>query len=163
MSGLRPHDCRDPRVLLATGLGSGFAPRAPGTVGSVVALPIWWFALAGLPFGVQAAVVAVAIVAGIWVVDGACRRAGIEDDQHIVLDEWLGVSVALLACPRALAPALLGLVLFRAFDIVKPWPISWVDRRVGGGLGVVLDDVLAGVLAACVLQISLALFDLPGS
>jgi phosphatidylglycerophosphatase A len=112
MSGLRPHDCRDPRILLATGFGSGFAPRAPGTVGSVVALPIWWLMLAGLPFGTQAAVVAVAIVAGIWVVDGACRRAGVEDDQRIVLDEWLGLWVTLLACPRALAPAFLGLVLF---------------------------------------------------
>jgi len=163
MSGLRARDCRDVRVLLATGFGSGFAPRAPGTVGSLVALPIWWFLLAGLPVAVQAAVVAVASVLGVWIVAGACRRTGIADDQRIVLDEWLGLWVALLACPRAIVPACLGFVLFRVIDIAKPWPVSWADRRIGGGLGVVLDDLLAGGLAAVVLQISIALFPMTGT
>jgi phosphatidylglycerophosphatase A len=161
VSGIHARDCRDIRVLLATGCGSGFAPRAPGTAGSAVALAIWWFALAPLDLPVAAACVAVLSIVGIAVVDAACRRTGVADDPRIVLDEWLGLWVALLGCPKAALPALGGFALFRFFDIVKPWPVSWADRRVGGGLGVVLDDLLAGGLAAVVLQISLALLGAP--
>lgn len=161
MSGIRARDCRDIRVLLATGFGSGFAPWAPGTAGSAVALVIWWFALAPLDLYVAAGCVAALSIAGIAVVGGACRRTGVDDDPRIVLDEWLGLWVALLGCPKSVLPALGGFALFRFFDIVKPWPVSWADRQVGGGLGVVLDDLLAGGLAAVVLQISLALLGQP--
>jgi phosphatidylglycerophosphatase A len=144
-------------VLFATGLGCGLAPAAPGTVGSVLALPIWWFLLADLPFVHQLAFVVVATLISIWVVDRACRAAGVGDASAFVLDEFVGQWVALVAAPKTLLAVGVGFALFRAFDIAKPWPVSWADRRVSGGLGVVLDDVLAGVLAAVVLQLSVAL------
>src|SRR5262249_45865068 len=125
-----------------------------------VALPIWWFALAELALGWQIAVVAGLTVAAIWIVDRACRAARVGDASAIVLDEFVGQWVVLIGAPRSVAVAALGFALFRAFDIAKPWPVSWADRRVGGGLGVVLDDVVAGVLAAVVLQLSVRLFHL---
>ena len=93
----------------------------------------------------------------IWVVDRACRAAGVGDASAFVLDEFVGQWVALVAAPKSLLVVGIGFALFRAFDIAKPWPVSWADRRLSGGLGVVLDDVLAGVLAAVVLQLSVAL------
>jgi phosphatidylglycerophosphatase A len=141
-------------VLLATGLGSGLAPVAPGTVGSLLALPIWWFVLADLSVPVQIASVACVVLISIWVVDRACRAAGVGDASAFVLDEFAGQWVALVAAPKSLLALAVGFVLFRAFDIAKPWPVSWADRRLSGGLGVVVDDVLAGILAAVVLQLS---------
>jgi len=93
----------------------------------------------------------------VWVVDRACRAAGVGDASAFVLDEFVGQWAALVATPKSLLWVGVGFLLFRAFDIMKPWPVSWADRRVPGGLGVVLDDVLAGVLAAVVLQLSVAL------
>ena len=142
-------------MLLATGLGSGLAPIAPGTVGSLLALPIWWFLFADLPVGAQLALVAGVTLVSIWVVDRACRAANVGDASAFVLDEFVGQWVALIAAPKSLLPVVVGFALFRAFDVVKPWPVSWADRRLRGGLGVVVDDVLAGVLAALVLQLSL--------
>ena len=147
-------DLANPFVLLATGLGSGLAPFAPGTVGSLLALPIWWFVLADLSVPVQIASVACIVLISIWVVDRACRAAGVGDASAFVLDEFVGQWVALVAAPKSLLAVAVGFVLFRAFDIAKPWPVSWADRRLSGGLGVVIDDVLAGVLAAVVLQLS---------
>ena len=143
-------------MLLATAFGSGLSPIAPGTVGSLVALPFWWFLLAPLEPVWQAIAVAAACVGGIVLVDRVCRRKAVEDDQAIVLDEVLGMTVTLWAAPRNLAVAALGFVLFRGFDIWKPWPVSWAERQWRGGVGVVADDLVAGVLAACVLEISVA-------
>ena len=147
-------DLANPFVLLATGLGSGLAPVAPGTVGSLLALPIWWFVLADLSVPVQIVSVGCVVLMSIWVVDRACRATGVGDASAFVLDEFAGQWVALVAAPKSLLAVAVGFVLFRAFDIVKPWPVSWADRRLSGGLGVVVDDVLAGVLAAVVLQLS---------
>ncbi len=147
-------DLKNPFVLLATGLGSGLAPYAPGTVGSLLALPIWWFLLADLSLAQQLAFVVIATAISVWVVDRACRAAGVGDASAFVLDEFVGQWIALVAAPKSLIWVGVGFALFRAFDIAKPWPVSWADRRLSGGLGVVLDDVLAGVLAAVVLHIS---------
>ncbi len=133
------------------------SPVAPGTIASLLALPIWWFALAELPLAVQIAIVVALTVASIWIVDRACRAAGVGDASALVLDEFVGQWIALLAAPRSVGALAAGFLLFRAFDIAKPWPVSWADRRVAGGLGVVLDDVVAGVLAALVLQLSVGL------
>ena len=148
-------DLKNPFVLLAAGLGSGLAPVAPGTVGSLLALPIWWFVFADLPVAAQLALVAGITLVSIWVVDRACRAANVGDASAFVLDEFVGQWVALIAAPKSLLAVVVGFALFRAFDVVKPWPVSWADRRLRGGLGVVVDDVLAGVLAAVVLQLSL--------
>jgi phosphatidylglycerophosphatase A len=147
-------------VLLATGFGSGLAPVAPGTVGSALALPIWWFALADLPAPTQLAVVGAITLVAIWIVDRACHAANVGDASAFVLDEFVGQWVALLAAPKSLIALVFAFVLFRAFDIGKPWPVSWADRTLRGGLGVVLDDVIAGVLAALVLQLSVGLIRL---
>jgi len=142
---------KNPFVLLATGLGSGLAPKASGTVGSLLALPIWWFLLADLPLAQQLSFVVIATAISVWVVDRACRAAGVGDASAFVLDEFVGQWMALVAAPKSLLWMVVGFTLFRAFDIAKPWPVSWADRNVGGGLGVMLDDALAGVLAAAVL------------
>ena len=131
------------------------APVAPGTVGSLLALPIWWFVLADLPFMIQLPGVVAVVLISIWIVERACRATGVGDASAFVLDEFVGQWVALMAAPKSLLALAIGFGLFRAFDIAKPWPVSWADRRLRGGLGVVLDDVLAGVLAALVLQLSL--------
>ena len=143
-----------PEVLLATGFGVGLVPVAPGTVGSIVALPVWWWLLADLDLVVLCAVLAVLIGLGSWVIDRACRKAGVGDAGAIVLDEFVGVWIALVAAPKTLLGMAAGFALFRLFDIVKPWPVSWADREVRGGFGVMLDDVVAGVLAAFVLWLA---------
>ena len=101
--------------------------------------------------------VPVATAAAVWIVDRACRAAGGGDASAFVLDEFVGQWVALVAAPKSLLWVGAGFALFRIFDVVKPWPVSWADRRLAGGAGVVLDDVFAGVLAAVVLQLSAAL------
>jgi phosphatidylglycerophosphatase A len=145
---------RHPEVLLATGFGVGLVPVAPGTVGSIVALPVWWWLLADLDLAVVCAVLAVLIVLGSWIIDRACRKTGVGDAGAIVLDEFVGVWIALIAAPKTLLGVAAGFALFRLFDIAKPWPVSWADRDVRGGFGVMLDDVVAGVLAASVLWLA---------
>lgn len=144
-------------VFLATGFGSGFAPRMPGTVGTLVALPFWWFLFRHLELMHYLLLLTLLCALSTWLVIGLCRRRNIEDDQSIVLDEFVGVWVALVAAPPNWQGLIAAFLLFRLFDIVKPWPISWADSRVPGGLGVMLDDVLAGAGAAIVLQLSLIL------
>ena len=145
---------RDPIQLVALGLGSGLAPYAPGTAGSLLALlPAW--ALFALPLPWRVGVVAAVIAVGIWVCGASARRLGVHDHGAIVFDEIAGVLATALAAPSASAMWLaLIFVLFRIFDIWKPWPIRQLDHSVGGGLGIMLDDLMAAVYAAaCLLMI----------
>jgi len=141
---------RDPICLLGIGGGAGLAPFAPGTAGSALALlPAW--ALLTAPLWLRAAVVLALFVAGIWICAVSARRLGRHDDPAIVWDEIAGqlaTTLVLGANPWWLLPAF---VLFRFFDIAKPWPIRDLDHRLGGGLGIMLDDMLAAVYAAVVL------------
>jgi len=138
-------------VLLASGFGAGLAPIAPGTAGSLVGVAIY-LAIAGLPLGVYAGVVVVLALAGVWICDRAARALGVSDHPGIVWDEIVGTLVALAGASNGWLGVTLGFVLFRLFDIFKPWPVSTLDRRVPGGLGVMLDDVMAGLYAlACLL------------
>lgn len=144
---------RHPAVLLATWFGSGYLPAAPGTWGSLAALPCAWliFNLAGRPGLAVAAVIF--FVIGIWSADIYIRKSGAHDPGPVVIDEVVGQWLTLLAVtPDPLLYAV-GFALFRFFDVVKPWPVSWADRRVAGGLGVMLDDVLAAGYAATVLYV----------
>ena len=155
MNAPRPRpDWRDPVQLAACGFGAGFAPVAPGTFGTLVALPLWWL-LQPLPLALYLAVVAVLALAGIGLCDRAARTLGVPDHPAIVWDEMVGYLVTMIAAPPGWLPALLGFVLFRAFDILKPWPIRWFDRQVHGGLGIMLDDLVAGLFAALALQVVL--------
>jgi phosphatidylglycerophosphatase A len=144
----------DPIHFVAFGLGAGLAPRAPGTFGSAVGLVAAWWLLA-LPVGWRLGVVAAAIAAGIWLCGESARRLGVHDHPGIVFDEIAAVLFAALAVPdRSLAALLLLFVLFRFFDILKPWPIRDVDHRLGGGLGIMLDDLMAALYAViCLLAI----------
>ena len=138
----------DPVHFLAFGFGSGLAPRAPGTAGSVVGIVIAWWLLP-LPFLWRAAIVVAAIIAGIWICGESARRLDTHDHPGIVLDEIVAVLFGALVLPERsfLALALL-FVLFRIFDIAKPWPIRDVDHRLHGGLGIMLDDLIAALFAA---------------
>jgi phosphatidylglycerophosphatase A len=142
----------DAAVLVVTGFGSGLLRPAPGTWGSLAALAIWSAAMSGQPWTVQLAAAVLAFAMGTWLSGQVGRRYGVDDDPRIVIDEFVGLWIALLGAPPTWAGALAGFVLFRIFDIVKPWPIRWVEQRLPGALGVMVDDVLAGAAALIVLQ-----------
>ena len=142
---------RDPAVLIATCFGAGLVRWAPGTVASALALPLAWLLRSYTGTLGLAVATLVLIAIGIWAA-GACeRRTGTRDSSAIVIDEVAGQFIALLLVPPTIALYAVGFVLFRLFDVVKPWPISLLDRRVKGGLGVMLDDIVAGALAAVLL------------
>jgi phosphatidylglycerophosphatase A len=134
--------------LVATALGAGYAPRAPGTCGTAVAIPLAW-ALASLSvwqFGLLAAFIT---LLGVACAQRAGRAWGTEDDQRIVIDEVAGYLITVIPVDRSgWAPLAAGFVIFRALDIAKPFPIRWLDEHVPGGWGVMLDDVAAGVMGA---------------
>lgn len=136
---------------IAFGAGAGLVPRAPGTAGTVAAVPIY-LAIGTQPPAVYALVVACIVGAGVWVCGRTARELGEHDHPGIVLDEIAGFLVAMTALPFEWPWMAAGFVAFRVFDIAKPWPISLADRRVGGGLGIMLDDVIAGVLACVTLH-----------
>jgi len=137
----------DPVHWLAFGLGSGLLPKAPGTWGSLATVLLyWWFApVAVVPLLVFVAVLA---LAGVWVCGESARRLGVHDHPGIVLDEVVGMLLVLAAVPAEPVWMLIAFLLFRVMDIFKPWPIRDVDHRLRGGLGIMLDDVLAAVYAA---------------
>jgi phosphatidylglycerophosphatase A len=141
-----------PTLLLAFGLGSGMSPKGPGTAGSVVAL-LFYPLLAQLPLPLYMLVVAITIVVGAWVCGRAAGQLGVHDHGGIVLDEIAGLWLALGTFPATLPWMLGGFVLFRLFDIWKPWPICVLDRNLAGGWGIMLDDVVAGALTWLVLAL----------
>lgn len=145
---------RNPVHLLALGFGTGLAPRAPGTVGTLPAIPLYLL-LTILPGWVALALIAVAVAGGVWICDQAARDFGVHDHPAIVWDEIAGFLVALAIAPAGWAWLAAAFVLFRLLDALKPWPIGLLDRRVGGGLGIMLDDVAAGLATGVVLQLLL--------
>ncbi len=143
----------NPVHLLAFGFGSGCSPKAPGTMGTLLAVGLY-LPLSLLSLPAYLLVLAVVIVGGIWLCDRAARDLGVHDHPGIVWDEIAGYLLTMVAAPSGLIWIVVGFALFRLFDIWKPWPISWVDRRVGGGWGIMLDDLIAGVFAALCLQLA---------
>ena len=142
----------DPVHILAFGLGAGLAPKAPGTVGSLLGVVLAWFTL---NLGITAQIwIAIAIsLAGIWICGESSRRLGVHDHGGIVWDEICGMYITLLVAPASISAWLLGFGLFRVFDIAKPWPIRDLDHRLGGGLGIMLDDLAAALYAAILLAL----------
>jgi len=141
---------KHPANFLALGAGSGLAPVAPGTFGTVAAVPLVWF----LPSSLAAytIVLIVLFVAGVWFCDKCTEALGVHDHGAIVFDEWVGYFIAMMAVPRSLVTVLLAFILFRIFDILKPWPIRSLDARVHGGFGIMIDDVVAGIMACTILH-----------
>lgn len=142
---------RHPAGWIASGFGSGLIPMAPGTAGSLAAL-LPWLALRELPWPLYLLALLLAFAIGIWACQWTARRLGVEDPGLVVWDEFVGLWIALFAAPAGWAFVLLGFVLFRLFDILKPWPVRWADRRIKGGFGTMLDDVFAGLYALALLQ-----------
>ena len=143
---------RDPEVLLVCGLGSGFAPRAPGTFGSLTAVLIWWFVLGHASLLLQLLTILVVTGLGTWLTARVQSRYQVNDPGAIVIDEFAGQWIALLLAPMSIWAMLGGFALFRLFDIWKPWPVGALEKSVPGAFGVMVDDLAAGVLALAVLQ-----------
>lgn len=141
---------KDPVHILAFGFGTGLAPVAPGTFGSLPGILLFWLTV---DFGLYVQVgVAVAIaLAGIWICGESARRIGVHDHGGIVWDEIVGMYVTLLAAPLSVTGWVLAFVLFRVMDIVKPWPIRDLDHSMRGGVGIMLDDLAAALYAAILL------------
>ncbi len=150
---VEPRLLKQPVHLLAFGFGAGLSPKAPGTFGTLIAVPI---VAAVMTFGwqVHLAFTLVAFVAGIWICGESAKRLGVHDHRGIVWDEIVGFSVTMLAAPLTWYWLVAGFVVFRIFDIWKPWPIREADHRLHGGFGIMLDDVIAGLFAAAVLFVS---------
>lgn len=148
-----------PAGWVACGLGSGLAPVAQGTFGSLAAI-LPWLALRHLAMPLYVAVLVLAFALGTWACSVAGRALGVDDHRSLVWDEFVGQWLALL--PLLVVPApwwmiAVGFGMFRLFDVWKPWPIGWLDGHLKGGLGVMVDDVLAGAYAAVVLAVVLSL------
>ena len=135
-------------MAIAVGFGAGYVPIAPGTAGSALALPVAWglYRAGGFLLVVLGAVVVT--LAGIWAASRAEEHYGEHDCQHIVVDEIAGQLLSVVVVPCTWLNLLVAFGWFRLFDSVKPFPAGWVDREMPGGLGVMLDDVIAGVYAA---------------
>ncbi len=151
-------DWRNPIHLIAAGFGSGLAPRAPGTFGTLAALIPWW-PLHFLPATGYWTVIAAGIALGIYVCGKTARDLRTHDHGSIVWDEFIGLWITLAWLPIADAASPIvfiwigaGFLLFRLFDIWKPWPIRWCDEHVHGGTGIMLDDILAGMVALALIQ-----------
>lgn len=146
-------------TLLATWFGCGRLPGAPGSWGSLAAMPFAWIivAVTGKPVLVAAAVMLFGI--GCWTAGREAQRAGIQDPGWIVIDEVVGQWLTLAVAPLNIVAYVSGFVLFRLFDVWKPWPVNWAERKFGGGFGIMADDVVAAIYAAAILQIGRLLFE----
>ena len=151
---------RDPVVVLVTLGGSGFLPKAPGTWGSVVTLGLWWLLVPWLGLVSELGwllILALATLLGVWAIAVVQRRYGVVDAGEIVIDEFAGMGIALLWLPALWWAPLLAFAVFRLFDVAKPWPVSWADRQ-HTPVGVMLDDLIAGLGALVVVQVAVFVF-----
>lgn len=159
---------RDPAFWIASGFGSGLSPIAPGTAGSLVALPLYLWLAQGPAWLPWLAIVG-GFALGTWAAGRVIRRIGVEDPGVVVIDEFVGQWLALalvdlalrlfpggLAEPSTLALLAVAFLLFRLCDIAKPWPASWADRALDGGFGAMLDDLFAGLWAGVLMVAALA-------
>jgi phosphatidylglycerophosphatase A len=140
-----------PAHMIAFGFGAGLAPYAPGTAGTLLAWPIGWFFGGAYPPMVLFAVIAALFLVGVWACEVTGRRLGVPDHGAMVWDEFVAFLLVLAIVPRGLDWQLAAFILFRAFDIAKPPPIRWFERRFHGGFGVMFDDLLAAGYTLVVL------------
>lgn len=143
---------RHPAHLLAFGFGSGLAPKAPGTFGTLAAVPLYLL-LNQLSFGYYLVALIAAFALGIWICERTAEALGVHDHGGIVWDEFVGFWLTMFLAPPGWQWIVVGFLLFRLFDVLKPFPIDWLDRRVQGGLGIMLDDAVAGSFAWLCLQV----------
>jgi len=144
-------ELKDPVVFIAMGLGSGLSPKAPGTAGTLLTVPLVYFLQQQTLF-VYAAVTLFVLATGSWICGYAADKLRVHDHSGIVYDEVAGFLITMFMVPAGWHWMLAGFVLFRFFDAVKPWPISWIDKNVAGGFGIMIDDVVAGLISlACLI------------
>jgi len=141
----------NPLHFIAFGFGSGAMPVAPGTFGTLVGIP-FYLAMQSLPPLHYFLITVAAILISIWICHKVSRDIGVHDHPGMSLDEIIGFLVTMFLAPHGWLWIGLGFLLFRLFDIWKPWPIGYIDDKVSGGLGVILDDVIAGIVSCIILQ-----------
>lgn len=145
---------KNPVHFLALGFGSGLSPKAPGTMGTIAAIPVVILvAMLGQPAFIVLTLIA--CVLGIYICGYTAKAMGEHDAPAIVWDEIAGYMVAMILVPVTWWTLLLAFVLFRFFDVLKPWPISWLDKHVSGGFGIMVDDILAGLASLAIIHILL--------
>jgi len=142
----------NPIQFLALGFGSGLAPKAPGTFGTLAAIPVLLL-LSFLTPSMYAFVVFVMAIAGIYICGKTAEDVGVQDHGAIVWDEFVGFFITMFMVPLNLTTIIVGFLLFRVFDILKPWPISFVDKNIHGGFGIMFDDVLAGLFSLAIMHL----------
>lgn len=157
--GNTPQPFKSLPQFLAFGFGSGLAPKAPGTFGTLAAVPLYLL-LTQLDLLTYSALVVLAGIVGIWICGKASKELNVHDHPGIVWDEFVGFWVTMWMLPTTWYTVLAGFALFRFFDIVKPWPIRFYDKNLGGGLGIMLDDILAGIASCAILHGGLYLLTL---
>jgi len=146
----------NPAHLLSLGFGSGLSPKMPGTMGTVVAVGLYLL-LPETDWKIYLGIILVSLIAGIFLCDYTAKALNVHDHPGIVWDEIVGYFITMFMVPKTWLWLLFGFVLFRLFDIWKPWPISIADKHLKGGLGIMLDDVIAGLFALIIIQITLYL------
>lgn len=146
----------NPAHCLSLGFGSGLSPKMPGTMGTVIAVGLYLL-LPEMDWKIYLGIILISFIAGIFLCDYTAKALNVHDHPGIVWDEIVGYFITMFMIPKTGLWVLLGFVLFRIFDICKPWPISIADKRLKGGLGIMLDDVIAGLFALIIIQIILYL------
>lgn len=150
---------RNPVHFAAFGFGSGAVPVAPGTFGTLMAVPLYLLLLPELSWPLYCVFLVVTFAFGVFLCGKTAHDLGVHDHGGIVWDEFVGYWITMFLAPPGWLWIVLGFVLFRGFDILKPWPIRWLDKNVSGGFGVMIDDVLAGLMAFVCLQIAVILIN----
>ena len=145
-------ELKDPVVFVALGLGSGLSPKAPGTAGTLLTVPLVYF-LQQQELVVYVLVTLFVLLTGSWVCGYAAKKLQVHDHSAIVYDEVAGFLITMFMIPADWGLMLIGFVLFRFFDAVKPWPISWCDKNIHGGFGIMFDDVVAGIISLLCLML----------
>jgi phosphatidylglycerophosphatase A len=145
-------DLKQPVQFLALGFGSGLAPKAPGTFGTLAAIPLFLLLAMLTPIYYFSAVIIMSI-AGIYICGKAADDVGVHDHPAIVWDEFVGYFITMFMVPVSWQSVLVGFLLFRIFDILKPWPISFIDKKMSGGAGIMFDDILAGIFSLIIMHL----------
>ncbi|MBT7437055.1 MAG: phosphatidylglycerophosphatase A [Cellvibrionales bacterium] len=145
---------RNPVHFLAFGFGSGLFAKAPGTAGTLLGILAWMF-LVNLSLVTYIIVIVIAALAGIYFCGKTARDLNVHDHSGIVWDEIVGIWLAMILVPVTWGWIFVSFLLFRFFDILKPWPISWIDKNISGGIGIMADDLLAGGFTAIVLYVTM--------
>ena len=140
----------NPVQMLAFGFGSGLSKKAPGTMGTLVAIPFYYYLSQSFEY-LYLPVLVLVIVSGVWICGKAANDIGVHDHGGIVWDEIAGYLLTMYWVSFSWQNVIFGFILFRLFDIAKPWPINWLDSKVKGGFGIMVDDLLAGLMSAACL------------